>query len=195
MMDSGKKGQGQPEEQNKQEQLEKQEQDKKGREDSVHKKTDQLKMTVEKLRLKKSKAVKFGIIAAAVAVAAIVLCIYIYMVQYNQTITVIVPIGDVTFTEKNEEETEFYVTFHAADYNRIPAQVNEKGVKVHVDKETYDMLVLKVEYDSADVIFEVPQGVARKVGYSVDSMNYQTLWTENILARYTSIRSIVWSAK
>lgn len=158
-------------------------------------KNEQPGLTVEKLSLKKNMAVKFGIAAAVVAVIAIVVSIYIYRADYNKRITVIVPIGDLTFTEKTRDENHYYVTFQAADYNRIPAAVNEKGARVGVEKEIYDILALEVEYDSADVIFEVPQGVARKAGYSAESMNYQTLWTDDILQKYTTIKSIVWSAQ
>ena len=157
-------------------------------------KNEQLKQAVDKLNLKKDKAVKFGIIAGVIAVLAICICIYIYRVDYNKKLTVIVPIGDLTFIDKSREGEGYYVTFTAADYNRIPDSVNEKGARVRVDRETYDILVLKVEYDSADVVFEVPQGVARKAGYSAESTNYQSLWTQDILAKYTTIKTIVWKA-
>lgn len=157
-------------------------------------KKEEPEQAVDKAKLKKNKTVKFGIIAGVIAVLAILICVYIYRADYYKKLTVIVPVGDLTFTDKSREDDSYYVTFTAADYNRIPSEVNEKGARVRVDRETYDILVLKVEYDSADVIFEVPQGVARKVGYSPESTNYQSLWTEDILAKYTTIKTIVWKA-
>lgn len=149
----------------------------------------------ELVELKEGKK-KYKMIAAAavaVAVLAVLLCIYIYSLQYNRRLTVIAPVGDIVFVEKHRDEEDCFVTFQAAEYNRIPAEVNMQGITIQIEPEFYDILVLNAEYASANIVFEVPQGVARKAGYDEAQANIQNLWTEDILKKYTSVRSIVWA--
>lgn len=148
---------------------------------------------LERLQTGRSRAILLASAAAAIAVIAIIVCIYSYRSWYNSKITMIIPIGEITFVDKYQEDERYYITFQAADYNRIPAQLNGKGICVQVEKEVYDILALDIKYNSANVVFEVPKGVARKVGYEEEKLNVQNLWTEDVLMNYTTLKSIVWS--
>lgn len=148
---------------------------------------------LEKLQTGRSRAILLASAAAAIAVIAIIVCIYSYRSWYNSKITMIIPIGEITFVDKYQEDERYYITFQAADYNRVPTQLNGKGICVQVEKEVYDILALDIKYNSANVVFEVPKGVARKVGYEEEKLNVQNLWTEDVLMNYTTLKSIVWS--
>lgn len=148
---------------------------------------------IQKLKLGKNKASKIGVIAAVTAVVVLALSIYIYTVQYNKTITIIAPVGDITFQDKFKDGDRYFVVFQAADFNRIPEAVSSKGITMQVDGPTFDLLALNVEYGTANVVFEVPQGVARKAGYLAEEVNVQVLWTEEILSKYATMRTIIWS--
>lgn len=131
------------------------------------------------------------VIAAAAVMVLLIICVWV--ISLNRKLTVIAPIGNITFIDKHRENDICYVTFEAADFNRIPKEINEQGITVMVDQATYDLIALDVEYGSANVVFEVPKSAAGKVGYDESLMNIQNLWTDKILTDYATIRSIVWS--
>lgn len=131
------------------------------------------------------------VIAAAAVLVLLLICIWV--ISLNRKLTVIAPIGNITFIDKHRENDICYVTFEAADFNRIPKEMNEQGITVMVDQATYDLIALDVEYGSANVVFEVPKSAAGKAGYDESLMNIQNLWTDKILTDYATIRSIVWS--
>lgn len=142
---------------------------------------------------KQSLLHRAAIAAGAILCLALIICIIVGVSQYNKRMTIIAPIGDITFLDKYQQDGEYYVTFQAAEYNRIPSEMNDKGINIKVEAEAYQLLVLNEKYDSASVVFEVPQGMAKKAGYSQEELNIQTLWTEEIISKYTELKTIIWS--
>lgn len=153
------------------------------------------RLKMEKMEQGRKRARIIAFAAVLVAAAAILIAVGIYRADYSKVITVISTVGDVTFTNKFRDEDGCYVTFVAADYNRIPEAWQESGVRIKIDSGMYDILVLDIEYDTANIVFEVPQGIARKAGFSQEDMNVQSLWTDEILQQYTSVRNIIWSTE
>lgn len=162
--------------------------DKKDRDQEIK---NRLKMEKMEQGRKRARIIAFA--AVLVAAAAILIAVGIYRADYSKVITVISTVGDVTFTDKSRDGDGCYVTLVAADYNRIPEAWQESGVRIKIDSGMYDVLVLDIEYDTANIVFEVPQGIARKAGFSQEDMNVQSLWTDEILQQYTSVRNIIWS--
>lgn len=141
------------------------------------------------------KIKKAAAIVIVIALAAALTGIFTFARHMGKKITVVTTVGNVTFTDKHREDGKCYVTFKAADYNVIPAELNQKGMTVLIEEDLYKALPLEVEYDSVNVVFEVPRFAYAKAGFSQKQANVQTLWTEEILSKYARIQSLVWSMK
>ncbi|MDL2302479.1 hypothetical protein LJC58_09005 [Lachnospiraceae bacterium OttesenSCG-928-D06] len=139
------------------------------------------------------KMKKAASIAAVGIVFILLISAYLYSLVNNKNITVVTTIGSITFTDKQKNGEECYVTFQAADYNLIPDSLNEKGITIKVDGDTYHALALDVDYAYANVVFQIPKSAANKAGYDESSANIQALWNKDILEKYAQIQSIVWS--
>lgn len=151
-------------------------------------------LKMEKMKHGRNRARIIAFVAILIATAAILIAVGIYRADYSKVITVISTVGDVTFTDKSRDGDGCYVTLTAADYNRIPEEW-QSGIRIKIDSGLYDILVLNMEYDTANIVFEVPQGIARKAGFSQEEMNIKSLWTDEILSQYTSVRNIIWSTE
>ncbi|MDR2043901.1 MAG: hypothetical protein LBQ15_05950 [Clostridium sp.] len=123
------------------------------------------------------------------------LCAYLYHLVNNRSLQVVVMVGDLTVTDKQKAEGEYFITFQAGAYNLVPPEMNSRGFVVRTTGEIYDMLVLDVPYEAASLVFRIPRSAARKAGYEEEQANVQALWQENILSNYATVKSVVWSVQ